>query len=200
MKITLGNAGMLCRRSDHRDEPPEAVSGRAFADQGAFRLRLPASATPLADLPAPIEGTAGAAVAVAASSGATRGNTTRADPRQGPATPTGRIPDHVGAFSPSGPSWSSRPACATRTGRGVVEGDCEIAALVQRPAHPASDRHRSAFEPLALICGPLRGIPFWWSLIDMSFGVFGVIPLHVVRRDIKRLAALSPTPWTAPAT
>ncbi|MFF9094581.1 hypothetical protein ACF1AY_09085 [Streptomyces sp. NPDC014776] len=43
--------------------------------------------------------------------------------------------------------------------------------------------------PLALICGPLRGIPFWWSLIDMSFGVFGVIPLYVVRRRIKQLAA-----------
>ena len=35
--------------------------------------------------------------------------------------------------------------------------------------------------PLALICGPIRGIPFWWTVIDMSFGVFGVIPLYVVR-------------------
>ncbi|WP_030168160.1 hypothetical protein [Streptomyces sp. NRRL S-813] len=43
--------------------------------------------------------------------------------------------------------------------------------------------------PLALICGPIRGIPFWWSLIDMSFGVFGIVPLHVVRRKIKRLEA-----------
>lgn len=45
--------------------------------------------------------------------------------------------------------------------------------------------------PLALICGPLRGIPVWWSVIDMSFGVFGVIPLYVVRRKIKRLEALT---------
>lgn len=30
--------------------------------------------------------------------------------------------------------------------------------------------------PLALICGPIRDIPFWWTVIDMSFGVFGVIP------------------------
>ncbi|MFG2125245.1 hypothetical protein [Streptomyces sp. NPDC048710] len=45
--------------------------------------------------------------------------------------------------------------------------------------------------PLALICGPIRGIPFWWSLIDMSFGVFGVVPLYVVRQKIKRLEALS---------
>ncbi|POX57244.1 hypothetical protein C3489_00540 [Streptomyces sp. Ru71] len=45
--------------------------------------------------------------------------------------------------------------------------------------------------PLALICGPLRGIPLWWSVIDMSFGVFGVIPLYVVRRKIKRLATMT---------
>ncbi|MFH8803703.1 hypothetical protein ACH4F6_29525 [Streptomyces sp. NPDC017936] len=44
--------------------------------------------------------------------------------------------------------------------------------------------------PLALVCGPIRGIPLWWSVLDMSFGVFGVIPLHVVRRKIKRLEAL----------
>jgi hypothetical protein len=31
--------------------------------------------------------------------------------------------------------------------------------------------------PLALICGPLRGIPFYWRLIDCSFGVFGAVPL-----------------------
>lgn len=31
--------------------------------------------------------------------------------------------------------------------------------------------------PLALICGPLRGIPLYWRLIDCSFGVFGAVPL-----------------------
>ncbi|MFI9340212.1 hypothetical protein ACIG0D_02890 [Streptomyces sp. NPDC052773] len=46
--------------------------------------------------------------------------------------------------------------------------------------------------PLALICGPIRGIPFWWTVIDMSFGVFGIIPLHIVRQKIKRLARLTP--------
>jgi hypothetical protein len=45
--------------------------------------------------------------------------------------------------------------------------------------------------PLALICGPIRQIPFWWSVIDMAFGVFGVIPLYVVRQRIKRLEALT---------
>ncbi|MFF4350914.1 hypothetical protein [Streptomyces sp. NPDC001530] len=50
--------------------------------------------------------------------------------------------------------------------------------------------------PLALICGPIRGIPFWWTVIDMSFGVFGVIPLYVVRKKIKRLEALTSSPAT----
>ncbi|MDQ1008014.1 hypothetical protein QFZ82_002499 [Streptomyces sp. V4I23] len=54
--------------------------------------------------------------------------------------------------------------------------------------------------PLALICGPVRGIPFWWSVIDMSFGVFGMIPLYAVRRRIKRLEALGAAgPATVPA-
>ncbi|WP_369033187.1 hypothetical protein [Streptomyces adonidis] len=53
--------------------------------------------------------------------------------------------------------------------------------------------------PLALICGPIRGIPFWWTVIDISFGVFGVIPLYAVRKRIKRLEALSPMPPAAAA-
>lgn len=37
-------------------------------------------------------------------------------------------------------------------------------------------------------------------MIDMSFGVFGVIPLYVVRRKIKELEALTaPTAAGAPA-
>lgn len=32
---------------------------------------------------------------------------------------------------------------------------------------------------LALIAGPIRGIPFPWRLIDCSFGIFGAIPLLV---------------------
>ncbi|GAA1370933.1 hypothetical protein [Streptomyces beijiangensis] len=51
--------------------------------------------------------------------------------------------------------------------------------------------------PLALICGPVRGIPFWWSVIDMSFGVIGVIPLYVVRRKIKKLAQVTENPPSA---
>ena len=41
--------------------------------------------------------------------------------------------------------------------------------------------------PLALICGPIRGIPFFWQLIDCSFGVFGIIPLLMCRGYVKRI-------------
>lgn len=51
--------------------------------------------------------------------------------------------------------------------------------------------------PLALVCGPVRGIPFWWSVVDMAFGVFGAVPLYVVRKKIKRLETL--TEATVPA-
>ncbi len=34
-----------------------------------------------------------------------------------------------------------------------------------------------AVLPLALICGPIRGIPFYWRLIDCSFGILGALPL-----------------------
>ncbi|MFJ3879690.1 hypothetical protein ACIPW5_19825 [Streptomyces sp. NPDC090077] len=44
--------------------------------------------------------------------------------------------------------------------------------------------------PLALLSAPVRGIPGWWSVIDMSFGVFGILPLIALRRLIKRLEAL----------
>ncbi|MBL9168969.1 MAG: hypothetical protein JNN07_14610 [Verrucomicrobiales bacterium] len=48
--------------------------------------------------------------------------------------------------------------------------------------------------PLALICGPLRGIPFGWRLIDCSFGVFGAIPLWICLRWIRRLEELQRLP------
>jgi hypothetical protein len=44
-----------------------------------------------------------------------------------------------------------------------------------------------AVIPLALLAGPVRGIPFYWRCIDCSFGVIGIIPLWVVRRWIKQL-------------
>ena len=41
--------------------------------------------------------------------------------------------------------------------------------------------------PLALIAGAVRGIPLGWQLLDMTFGVIGIIPLIIVYRLIKRL-------------
>ena len=40
---------------------------------------------------------------------------------------------------------------------------------------------------IALICGPIRDIPFYWRLIDCSFGIVGLIPLVWVLRLIKKL-------------
>lgn len=44
--------------------------------------------------------------------------------------------------------------------------------------------------PLALICGPIRGIPFFWQLIDCAFGAVGSVPLLVCLRDTARLEKL----------
>lgn len=44
--------------------------------------------------------------------------------------------------------------------------------------------------PLALICGPIRQIPFYWQLIDCSFGIFGFIPLYVCYKYILQLEKL----------
>ncbi|HTV43508.1 MAG TPA: hypothetical protein VMF08_23295 [Candidatus Sulfotelmatobacter sp.] len=41
--------------------------------------------------------------------------------------------------------------------------------------------------PWALIFGAVRGIPFWWRLIDCSFGIFGFIPLWLCRIWAKEL-------------
>ncbi len=41
--------------------------------------------------------------------------------------------------------------------------------------------------PLALIAGAVREIPLWWRLIDCSFGIFGIIPLWIVRDKILKM-------------
>ncbi|SMG26884.1 hypothetical protein [Agreia pratensis] len=51
--------------------------------------------------------------------------------------------------------------------------------------------------PLALIAGSIRGIPLGWQLIDMSFGVIGIIPLIIVYRLIRRLEREQATPTPA---
>ena len=40
---------------------------------------------------------------------------------------------------------------------------------------------------IALICGLVRGIPFYWRLIDCSFGIVGLVPLLWSLRLIKKL-------------
>lgn len=39
--------------------------------------------------------------------------------------------------------------------------------------------------------GPIRGIPFYWRLIDCSFGVVGIIPLWLARKYALALDAFS---------
>ncbi|MBI3235712.1 MAG: hypothetical protein HYZ42_17030, partial [Bacteroidetes bacterium] len=45
--------------------------------------------------------------------------------------------------------------------------------------------------PLAFIAGPIRGIPFFWQLIDCSFGVFGFMLLYYCYRQIKKLEKIT---------
>jgi hypothetical protein len=42
--------------------------------------------------------------------------------------------------------------------------------------------------PTAVICGALRGIPFFWTLIDCSFGIFGALPLVYAFRLVRHLS------------
>jgi hypothetical protein len=44
--------------------------------------------------------------------------------------------------------------------------------------------------PFALVAGYFRCIPFWWRLIDCSFGVFGLVPLIICYRKINALEEL----------
>ncbi len=44
-----------------------------------------------------------------------------------------------------------------------------------------------AIFPLAFVCGPIRSIPFYWTLVDCSFGLFGILPLFWCARLIKQL-------------
>ena len=56
-----------------------------------------------------------------------------------------------------------------------------------------------AVIPLAMIAGQFRGIPVWWRFIDCSFGVFGAIPLLLVRRMTKTLGKIEENQLDRPA-
>lgn len=45
--------------------------------------------------------------------------------------------------------------------------------------------------PLALIAGPIRGIPPYWRLIDCTFGIVGVIPLLICLRYTRQIERAS---------
>ena len=45
--------------------------------------------------------------------------------------------------------------------------------------------------PFALIAGHFRDIPFWWRLIDCSFGILGILPLYYVLNQILKLESLT---------
>lgn len=44
-----------------------------------------------------------------------------------------------------------------------------------------------AIIPLAFICGPIRSIPLYWTLVDCSFGVIGILPLWYCHKLIRKL-------------
>ncbi len=44
-----------------------------------------------------------------------------------------------------------------------------------------------AIFPLAFIAGHVRGIPFYWQLVDCSFGLIGAIPLCICYYKIRIL-------------
>ncbi|GIJ36537.1 hypothetical protein SAMN05216284_11355 [Micromonospora sediminimaris] len=41
--------------------------------------------------------------------------------------------------------------------------------------------------PLALICGPLREIPWFWTVVDLSFAVGAFPPLWFAYRHIRAI-------------
>jgi len=45
--------------------------------------------------------------------------------------------------------------------------------------------------PWALALGALRAIPWFWQLVDCSFGCIGFLPLWLTRRYIQQLARLT---------
>lgn len=47
-----------------------------------------------------------------------------------------------------------------------------------------------AVFPLAFIAGAIRGIPFYWRLIDCSFGIIGLFPLSICYQKIRALECL----------
>ncbi|MBL7746099.1 MAG: hypothetical protein JNM19_01620 [Chitinophagaceae bacterium] len=45
--------------------------------------------------------------------------------------------------------------------------------------------------PFALIAGHFRSIPFWWRLVDCSFGIIGLLPLSICLKKINQLVSIN---------
>lgn len=48
-----------------------------------------------------------------------------------------------------------------------------------------------ALVPFALVMGQLRGIPIYWGFIDISFGVFGFVPVYLCRKWVVEMERLN---------
>ena len=46
-----------------------------------------------------------------------------------------------------------------------------------------------AILPVAFICGPIRGIPLGWTILDCAFGVVGIVPLFLCWKWSKEMEA-----------
>lgn len=53
--------------------------------------------------------------------------------------------------------------------------------------------------PMAFVFGPIRGIPFFWRLIDCGFGVLGILPLYLAWRYTRQIVEFC-LPFSAPGT
>ena len=128
----------------------------------------------------------------------------------------GLLHQYLGEGSTAGSWWPGLSSWITRVYEGLVETDVKYPFMLYGTdwlafAHltiavafwgPLRDPVRNVWViefgmiacamilPLAFICGPIREIPFYWQLIDCSFGVIGIVPLWLARREVKRLEAL----------
>lgn len=128
----------------------------------------------------------------------------------------GMLHRYLGEGSAAAEWWPGLAAWITRVYRGLAETDSRHPFILYGTdwlafAHltiavvfwgPIKDPVRNVWViefgmiacllivPLALICGPVRGIPFYWQLLDCSFGAVGIIPLWLARREVKRIEAL----------
>jgi uncharacterized protein (TIGR03086 family) len=82
-------------------------------------------------------------------------------------------------------SRGCRFAAAVSVPENACAGDKLIANLGRHHLMIAIAIACVSIIPLALTAGPVRHLPFWWSCVDMSFGVFGLVPLLFLHHYIR---------------